>query len=455
MPTSTPVPTTWKPNHITTKDARFATIIAFFAWVFAVYDFVLFGTMLPEMAKDFGWEASTSTAINTWVSVGTFVVAIVLGIVADRIGRRRGMMLTIAGTAFASAATAVTFNPAYLVGVRSVAGLGYSEQAINATYLNEIYDVTDNKFLKRNRGFIYSIVQGGWPVGVLLSAALVAIFLPMVGWRGSFLIATFPAILLVILRMKMKETPQFQVQDRIRKFVKEGKIAEAEGLAKTYNVEITKHKTPLAAIFADGKLKNTTFLSLAFLFNWFGTLTFSILGTTVLTAGKQVTFGNALIILILSNVAGFVGYVFHGWLGDRFSRRNIIAVAWILGGISFAIMCTLAQGAVIVVLFMSIGLFFQIGAYSALLYYMADSFDTKTRATGTTFVNSLGQIGAVIGGIIITSMLTGGIDITTAALIVGAGGTVLSGLLIMGCRKDIPNATRAEDAAILAATAAS
>jgi len=445
---------TWKPNVITPKDARFATVLAFFAWTFAVYDFVLFGTMLPAMAKDFGWAPATSTAINTWVSVGTFVVAILLGLVADRIGRKRGMMLTIGGTAVASVATALTFNPLYLIGVRSIAGLGYSEQAINATYLNEIYDVTDDKFIKRNRGFIYSIVQGGWPVGVLISAALAAVFLPSIGWRGSFLVATFPAILLIFMRMRMKETPQFQVQHRISSLVKNGDVQEAKELAAVYNVPIEHDRTPLASIFAPGKRRNTIFLSLAFFMNWFGTLTFSILGTTVLTQGKHVTFSNALIILILSNLVAFGGYVFHGWLGDRFSRRNVIAVAWVLGGASFAIMTTLAQGPIMVVLFMSLGLFFQIGAYSALLYFMADSFETKSRATGTTFVNALGQIGAVVGGIIITTMLTAGVDITIAAFVVGALGTVASGLLIMGCRKDVPNVTRAEDAAIEAAFAA-
>ena len=445
---------TWKPNVITPKDARFATVLAFLAWTFAVYDFVLFGTMLPVMAKDFNWAPATSTAINTWVSVGTFVVAILLGLVADKIGRKRGMMLTIGGTAIASLATALTFNPLYLIGVRSVAGLGYSEQAINATYLNEIYDVTDDKFIKRNRGFIYSIVQGGWPVGVLLSAALAAIFLPIIGWRGSFLVATFPAILLIIMRMRMKETPQFQVQQRISNLVKGGDVGEAKELAATYNVTIEQDRTPLAAIFASGKRRNTIFLSLAFFMNWFGTLTFSILGTTVLTEGKHVTFSNALLILILSNLVAFFGYVFHGWLGDRFSRRNVIAVAWILGGASFGIMTTLAQGPIMVVVFLSLGLFFQIGAYSALLYFMADSFETKSRATGTTFINALGQIGAVVAGIIITTMLMAGVDITIAALVVGALGTVVSGLLIMGCRKDVPNITRAEDAAIAAALAA-
>ncbi|WP_327152054.1 MFS transporter [Nocardia sp. NBC_01329] len=436
----------WKPNIITSRDARFATVVAFFAWVFAVYDFVLFGTLLPEIAKEFDWSPAWSTAINTWVSVGTFLVAVALGVVVDRIGRRRGMMLTLAGTVVASAATAFTFNPAYLIGVRSIAGLGYSEQAINATYLNEIYDVTEDRRIRRNRGFLYSIVQGGWPVGVLLSAALVAVFLPVVGWRGSFLIATFPAILLILMRVRMKETPQFQIQDRIRKLTRSGHSAEAYELAEKYNIQIKADRIPLIEVVTEGRLKNTLFLSLAFFFNWFGTLVFSILGTTFLTESKGVTFDNALIILILSNLVGFAGYLFHGWIGDRWSRRNLIAIAWILAGASFAAMTMLAHSTGVVLACMSVGLFFQVGAYSALLYFIADSFDTRTRATGTAFVNSLGQIGAVAAGILVTSMLSAGVDITLVGLIVGAGGTVLSGILMMGCRADRSNASISKSA---------
>jgi MFS family permease len=283
---------------------------------------------------------------------------------------------------------------------------------------------------------------------VLLSAGLVAIFLPLVGWRGSFLIATFPALLLIVIRSRMKETPQFQVYDRIRGLVRAGKTTEATALAAAHQVEVPRKRAALAAIFADGRFTNTLFLSLAFFFNWFGTLTFSILGTTVLTEGKGVTFGNALIILILSNLVGFIGYLAHGWLGDRISRRALIAVAWVLAGAAFAVMCTLAEGAVAVVLLLSVGLFFQVGAYSALLYYIADSFDTSTRATGTTFVNSLGQIGAVVAGVIVTTMLSAGVDIMTTALVVGAGGTALSGVLMLGCRPDVREPSRTQTTAI-------
>ncbi|MCW2574354.1 MAG: transporter [Modestobacter sp.] len=426
----------WKPNRITVKDTRFATGIAFLAWVFAVYDFILFGTLLPEISATYGWSTSTATAIATWVSVGTFVVALLLGPVVDRIGRRRGMMVTLAGTAIASGATAATMNPGYLVGVRSVAGLGYSEQAINAAYLNEIYDVTEDEAIKRHRGFVYSLVQGGWPIGVLLAALLTSIFLPVVGWRGCFLIAVFPAVVIVILRRKMKESPQFQVQHRARRLRQEGHTEEAGALLVEHGLAAEAPQAPFRAIFSRGYARNTVFLAIAFFLNWFGTQTFSVLGTTVLTEGKDVTFNNALIILILSNAVGFAGYVFHGWVGDRLGRRNTIAVGWVLGGIAFALMCTVAEGTVAVVTLFSLGLFFQIGPYSALLFFMADCFSTGSRATGTTFINSLGQIGAVVAGVIITRMLTAGADITTAALVVGAVGTLVSGLVMFGCTKE-------------------
>lgn len=433
----------WRPNVITRRDTRFATGTAFLAWTFAVYDFILFGTLLPVISKDFGWSTAQATGISTAVAVGTFLVALLLGPLVDRIGRKKGMVLTVTGTALASGLTAATFNPAYLVGVRSIAGLGYSEQAVNATYLNEIYDVTEDETIRRHRGFVYSLVQGGWPIGVLLGALLAALFEPIVGWRGSFLIGTFPAVIIAVLRRKLKESPQFQIQQRERELAKLGRTQEADALARSYGLAPVSEavKAPFVTIFQGTELRNTIFLGLGFLLNWFGTFVFSFIGTTVLTQARGVSFSNALQILILSNAVAFVGYVFHGWVGDRFGRRLTIAVGWLLGGLFFALMLTVAHGPVVVV-FYSLGLFFQIGPYSALLFFMAECYTTHNRGTGTTFINALGQVGAIAAGSIVTAMVASGASLNSAALLVGAGGTALSGLVIFACR---PVAERTED----------
>src|ERR1700750_787574 len=67
------------PDTITAEDVRRASWIAFFAWVFAVYDFILFGTLLPEIGKHFGWSAAEQAALATWVAVGTAIVALAVG----------------------------------------------------------------------------------------------------------------------------------------------------------------------------------------------------------------------------------------------------------------------------------------------------------------------------------------------------------------------------------------
>jgi MFS family permease len=416
------------------RATRKATTIAFFAWLFAVFDYIMFGTLLPQISSSFGWDDATASFISTLVSVTTAVIALAVGPITDRIGRRKGMILTVSGTAVASALSAVTPSAAYLIGVRSLGGLGLSEQAVNATYLNEIYAVTDDEAIKRRRGLIYSLVQGGWPLGVLLASAWVAIFLPTIGWRGCFLLAVFPAVLIALMRRGLRESPQFELELQLRALRKQGRHTEATELARSYGVD-ERPAAPLTAIFKGQALRNTLVLGLAWFINWFGIQLFSVLGTTVLTEGKHVSFTNSLVLLIVANAVGYVGYVTHGFLGDRLGRRNVIAFGWIISGILFALMLTVANGTISVVILYSLGLFFLIGPYAALLFYMGECYDTTCRATGTAFLNALSQPGAIVAGAIVTGMLAKGSNWGHAALLVGAVGTFVSGFIMFGARK--------------------
>ncbi|MFJ2813259.1 MFS transporter [Streptomyces sp. NPDC091279] len=416
------------------RATRKATVIAFLAWLFAVYDYILFGTLLPEMSQHFGWDTATASMVSTLISVGTAVVALCVGPVVDRIGRRKGMILTVSGTALASAATAITPGAGYLIGVRALGGLGLSEQAVNATYLNEIYAVTEDEKIKKRRGLVYSLVQGGWPLGVLLAAAFTAVFLPLVGWRGCFLIAVFPALLIAVARRGLKESPQFDLERELRALRKQGRTEEAAALARSYGVE-EQPGAPLAAIFRGTALRNTLVLGFAWIVNWFGIQVFSVLGTTVLTEGKGVSFTGSLIMLIVINAVGYLGYVFHGWIGDRFGRRTIIGVGWLVSGLFFTLTLTVAHGTVAVVACYSLGMFFLVGPYAALLFYMGECYDTSCRATGTAFLNALSQPGAIVAGLIVTALLASGTGWNSAALLVGAIGTSVSGLVMFAARK--------------------
>src|SRR5215218_11346125 len=88
-----------------TRELVYPSVVAFLAWVVCVYDYIMFGTLLPVMAGDFGWSPATSTAIATAVAIGTFFVAILVGPLIDYLGRKKALMITTAGTAISSGLT--------------------------------------------------------------------------------------------------------------------------------------------------------------------------------------------------------------------------------------------------------------------------------------------------------------------------------------------------------------
>lgn len=442
-------------SDIRPKDVRLATWICFFAWTFAVYDFVLFGNLLPQLAADLGWSAAQSTEVNTWVTAGTAIVAFAIGPVVDRIGRRKGILIAVAGAAVASLLTAMVgwvagiaagLGLVFLVLVRSLAGLGYAEQAINAAYLNEMFAHSHSDPAKaRRRGLIYSLVQSGWPVGSVLAAGSVYLLFPIGGWVLCFVVAAVPATFIMIAGRWLKESPQFAHRHQIDRMIRDGRREEAQQLGKKYGIDVSEKASPLVSVFRGESRRSALTIGGAFLLNWLGVLAFAILGTSLLSApdGKNIEFDNALLILIISNATAFAGYLFHGWLGDRIGRRNAIGIGWILCAVSFFIMLQAPNGNFpLIVALYSAGLFFLIGPFSALLFFTGESFPVHTRATGSSIINASGQVGAILGGLLITATLAAGGGWINAGLWWGVLPILGSGLLIFAARNVDPRTVR-------------
>lgn len=435
----------WQPQQLTLKDVKFATWIAFFAWVFAVYDFILFGTLLPEIGNHFNWSEVEQAKLATWVAVGGAVVALGVGPLVDRLGRRLGITVTVTGAAICSLLTAIggAWGKGALIGIRSVAGLGYAEQTVNATYLTELYAAINDPKLNRRKGFIYSLVQGGWPVGALVASALTALLMPLIGWQGSFIFAAIPSFIIALLALKLKETPQFQIHQHIHRLRNANQVDKARQVAEDYHIDYSDHQSAgLAATFRGTSLRATLVLGCAVLINWFAIQIFSVLGTTVITKVHSVSFANSLLILVLSNLVGYCGYLVHGWLGDRFGRRNTIAVGWILGGLAFAAMLFCPSNFAIIVILYSVGLFFLIGPYAAALFFISESFPTAIRATAGALIGAMGPVGAIIAGIGSTTILSNGGNWQSAALFFGAVPCFASGIIMLFARHVAPHSVK-------------
>jgi MFS family permease len=417
---------------ITRGDVQYASIVAFCAWVFSVYDFIMFGVMLPVIQQAFGWTTDFAVFINTLVVAGSVIVALTVGPITDYFGRRNALVIVTAGAALSSGLMALAFHPLYIVIVRALSGFGYSEQAVNTTYLSELYG-------KDRRGFFYAWIQGGWPIGVVLAVTINFFLLPYIGWRGVFAVATLPAIIIMLLRFRLKESPRFAYMQAVRDLLKQGRKEEALELGREHGIDVERSSAfTYRQLFAPDVRKHTIFVSLAYGIQWIASVPLGILATTVLTQGKGLTFENSLLLLIVPNLVGFVGYLVVGYIGDSVSRRNLMAVCWVCAGVFWALMLVFAQDFLSVMLGYSIAQFFAAGAYAPTFTYFAESYPTRMRGSGVAFANAVGQIGGIIGSAGFGILVAAGLTVNNTALVLALFPMLVAAVLILGARNVAP-----------------
>ncbi|MFE9609084.1 MFS transporter [Streptomyces sp. NPDC006012] len=433
MASSTSAPASDVPaweRPVSSRSLMRISAVCFLAWVVSVYDYTLFGTLLPKIADSFGWSTAHATNVATWVTVGTFVIALSVGPLLDRVGRKRALVIAILGAALSSGFTGLAAGAVSLVVIRAFSGFGYSEELVNTVYLNEMYGKA------RSRGFMYSFVQSGWPVGALLSAGLTAALLPTLGWRWSFVVAVVPSVLVALAACRLPESPAFAALKEIRRLKAEGDTAAADELSRRMGMTVSgEAKATLRDVFAPGLRRHTVCLSLAWLFNWMAIQVFSVLGTTVLTQGKHVSFSNALLVLVLANAVGFAGYLAHGWIGDRVGRRATIIVGWTIGAVLTALMLLGPDSSAFVIPLYALSLFFLTGPYAALLFYMGESFPAQVRGLGPNVAHTMGPVGAIAGSALLTGLLSAGTSMVVAALIAGSAFMLASGVVMLGTNR--------------------
>ena len=82
----------------------------------------------------------------------------------------------------------------------------------------------------------------------------------------------------------------------------------------------------------------------------------------------------------------------------------------------------------------AITLFFLLGPFAAILFYMGESFPAHVRGTGANVAHVMAPVGAIVGSGLVSMLLTMGLTMTWAAIIAGSLPLLLSGLLMFGTR---------------------
>lgn len=167
------------------------------------FDMLILGFMLAAISTELRFTSTQAGSLVTWTLAGTVAGGVVFGALSDRHGRIRVLTWTI--LVFAAFTGLCAFARGYwdLVASRFIAGLGLGgEFGIGMTLAAEAWPAS-----RRARASSY--VSLGWQSGVLLAAVVTPMLLPVIGWRGMFLVGLVPALVAFIARRKLHEPDIF------------------------------------------------------------------------------------------------------------------------------------------------------------------------------------------------------------------------------------------------------
>jgi MFS transporter, SHS family, lactate transporter len=366
--TTRPVPW-WKEP---TKDQWLAWSAAWLGWTLDAFDFTIFLLIMLPISQEFNVPLTEVTAVFTITLWMRLIGATASGWLADRIGRKIPLMISIGWYSLCNFVAA--FSPAFwfLFLFRALLGIGMgAEWPCGAALAMEQWPI-------RSRGLMAGVLQASWGLGALLSSAAYGLLYDSIGWRGLLMIGVLPAASIVYVRRFVKEPPVW---------------LENRRLQRTQRREV---RVPLAKIFTRGLLNNTLtacwWMASAFVVGY------SIGGMfpTYLQKDVGLSAGFVALPVMLQSIVFFLSGSAYGWLADRFGRRWSIIVPALLT-IPVAPFYLLTRDYTSIVVFFTLqGLFGGGGMHTLYPAYLAERFPTEVRATASGFVY---HQGAIFGGL--------------------------------------------------------
>jgi MFS transporter, SHS family, lactate transporter len=367
--TATPV-AWWKEP---TKDQWYAYIAAWGGWTLDAFDFTAFLLIIAPIAKEFDVPVSEVAAVLTITLWMRLLGATASGWLADRIGRKTPLMISIIWYSACNFLAGLAPSFLLLFLFRALLGIGMgAEWPAGAALAMETWPV-------RSRAFMGAVMQGSWGIGFLLSSAIYGLFYSYIGWRGLLMIGILPALLVIWIRIYVKE-PEVWVENRRQQTLQGREV-----------------RLPLFSIFKPELLGNTLTTCLMMASGFVIYYANYALFATHLQLDLKLSPALVALPIALANTAFFLSSLFWGWMAERIGRRMAILIPAALGVPTAFLYLLTDDYTLIVIGFALQGMFACGGMHAQYPAYLSERFPTEVRATAVAFCF---HQGAIWGGLI-------------------------------------------------------
>ncbi|QBR03264.1 MFS transporter [Paraburkholderia pallida] len=366
------------------------------------YDTAAIGFIAPSLVQQWGVARAALGPVMSAALVGLGIGAMLAGPLADRLGRKTVLVLSVGLFGVWSFAAAFAHSIESLTALRFFTGLGLGAAMPNAVTLMSEYAPT------RVRAVVVNAMFCGFSTGLALGGFASAWLIPHFGWQ-SVLVAggVGPALLTVLLVLWLPESVQFMAMRkhadakiaRILGRIAHGVSLDGVRFVPPEGAASTKREGAIRVVLSTRYRFGTVMLWVAY---FMGLLIYYLLTNWLPTLFRDTGFSgeNAALMTSLFPLGGVLGNLCVGWAMDRFNANRVIAATFVLA----ALLVVLVGRGVGHQLWLGTLIFLTgtmvTSAVTSMSALAAAFYPTHGRATGVAWMLGVGRIGGVAGAMV-------------------------------------------------------
>lgn len=360
------------------------------------FDTAIIGFIASDLVQEWGVQKSDLGPVMSAALVGLAFGALTAGPMADRIGRKKVLVLSILVFGGFSLITAFATSLTQLTILRFLTGLGLGAAMPNAATLMSEYAP------ERRRALLVNLMFVGFPIGSSMGGFISAWMIPHYGWQSVLVLGgVMPLVLAVALIFLLPESARYlaaknKSQREIASVLR--RIAPLPDNTQFVLQETgqIKDKSALGVIFSPRYLVGTIMLCLTY---FMGLLIFYLLTSwlPLLIRETGASLSQASVITALFPLGGGIGVLVLGALMDKINPNKVVAVGYLLTGVFVCLVGFATDNLVLMGVMVFIAGTIMNGAQSSMPALAAGFYPTQGRATGVAWMLGLGRFGGILG----------------------------------------------------------
>lgn len=372
--------------------------LCFWVAFFEGFDLQAPGIAAQGIAATFGLDQVQMGYVFSLGVFGMLFGAFFGGRVADYLGQKKVLMLSIAIFGVFMSLTAIAPNLEILYAARFFTGLGLGAA------MSTMISVVGDEATEANRGKLNSLMYCGLPVGAIFVAGL-AMLISDIKWQTLFLIGGLtPLLLIPCMAMILKDKPRAE---------KQVNTEAVPGMAQV--------------LFKQQQYKNTLPLWVGFFFTlMINYILISWLPNLLMQQGLEKQ--QAFLVMLVFQVGAVIGTLGLGYLLDRLKLWQMAVI--IYSGLFIALTLLFTTTSVpLLILAGVMGGIFSTGGQSILYGISPIFYSGLGKVTGVGSAISLGRLGAMTGPLLTGKILALGLG-TTGILMASLPAVVVSAVAV-------------------------